>query len=417
VADKRVAAERGRGWASVAGLATALALSACGGSPASQQIAGADACSSAVANAPRLRLPQQTETLRDLPSQPYAVAASAKWAFVSYPPGYHPGTGLISVLAMRGSAARLARTVSVPGEPFGVALAGDNRFLLVANYLGGLEILSASALETGKGPVVIAQLASGGQGSDEVVVSADQRYAFVPEEESSDVAVYALGDLLEGNQSGPAVTPHEVGAVPVGASPAGIALSAGGAVLYVISQSERANPESNDGELFAISVSGAEHDPAHAVIGSVNAGCDPVRVAISPSGRIAWVTDRGANSVLAFRLSPPTNPAVGRLAAAIRVGSEPVGITLIDSGDLALVTDSARYSQPNAPQTIAVIDTSRALTNQHALLGLIPAGAFPRQFGQAPDGPLLFTDYDSQDVRVISTSDLQWLRTLLHNPS
>lgn len=417
MANRRVTAKRGHGWASVAGLVAALALSACGGSPGSQQIAGTDACSSAVADAPRLRLPQQVETLRDLPSQPYAVAASAKWAFVSYPPGYHPGTGLISVLAMEGSAARLVRTVSVPGEPFGVALAGDDRFLLVANYLAGLEILSASALETGKGRVVTAQLASGGQGSDEVVVSADQRYAFVPEEESSDVAVYALGDLLEADQSDPAVTPHEVGAVPVGASPAGIALSAGGAMLYVISQSERANPESNDGELSAISVSGAEHDPAHAVIGSVNAGCDPVRVAISPSGRIAWVTDRGANSVLAFRLSPPRSPAVGRLAAAIRVGSEPVSITLIDSGDLALVTDSARYSQPNADQTIAVIDTSRTLTSQPALLGLIPAGAFPRQFGQAPDGPLLLTDFDSQDVRVISTPDLQWLRTLLHNPS
>ena len=77
-----------------------------------------------------------------------------------------------------------------------------------------------------------------------------------------------------------------------------------------------------------------------------------------------------------------------------------------------MVTDSARPAPPVTPQTIGVIGTARALAHHRALLGFLPAGAFPRQFGQAPGGPLLFTDFDSQDVRVISTTDLTWLRKI-----
>jgi hypothetical protein len=38
-------------------------------------------------------------------------------------------------------------------------------------------------------------------------------------------------------------------------------------------------------------------------------------------------------------------------------------------------------------------------------------GAFPSQSGRAPGGRMLFTDLDSDDVRLIGAVDLEWLQT------
>jgi DNA-binding beta-propeller fold protein YncE len=368
-----------------------------------QALPGTTACTSTAAAGRSLRPPQPVFALGSLPSSPYAVAATSTHAFVSYPSGYHQDTGLISVLDLHGSTATLARTVQVPGEPFGIALSTNDRYLLVANYLGGLEILSTAALESGSGQVVVAQLASAGQGSDEVALTPDDGYAFVPEEESSAIAVYDLGGLLTGIRG---AQPRQVGSIPVGESPSDAVLAPDGRTLYVISQGSGTAA----GMLYAISVRVGEQDPAHAILQQVDAGCDPVRVAIAPSGVSAWVTDRGGDSVLAFTLAPGPGRPVSSMLAAVRVGSEPVGAAFVDSGAVLAVTDSARSDEPGQDQTIAIISTADALARQPALTGFLPAGAFPRQFGQAPGGPLLFTDFNSDDVRLISTSDLSWLQ-------
>jgi DNA-binding beta-propeller fold protein YncE len=372
-----------------------------------QALPGTTACNSTPAPGPLLRPPQPIFTLGSLPGSPYAVAAGPAFAFVSYPDA---SGGLISVLTLHGATATLIRTVPVSGEAFGLAFSPGDRYLLMANYLGGLDVLSTAALESGSDPVV-AQLESAGQGSDEVVVSPDGRYAFVPEEESSDVAVYDLGGLLTGSKSAASTAPpHEIGAIPIGGSPSGIALAPDGKTLYAISQTARNGSLTSMGSLDAISVAAAERDPARAVLAEVNAGCDPVRVAIAPSGAIAWVTDRGGDSLLAFGLTHGGGSPIGALLAAVRVGSEPVSVTFTGSRGLLAITDSARYDDPDADQTIAIVSSTAALAHRPALIGYLPAGAFPRQFGGIPGGPLIFTDYNSDDVRLISASDVRWLQ-------
>ena len=227
------------------------------------------------------------------------------------------------------------------------------------------------------------QLPAGGSGPVEVAVTGDGRYAFVPEEDSADVAVFDLGGLLSGRGAADhRATARETGLIPVADTPAGIALSPDGSRMYVVSEGGSGTRHSTRGTLSAISVPEAERDPAKAVIGSVDAGC-------TPSGwrcrrrEVAWVTDRGGNTVSAFRLTPRGGLPIGHLAAEVRVGSQPVSVTLIDSGRLAMVTDSARSTGPVTPQTIGVMGTARALAHHPALLGFLPAGAFPRQFGQA----------------------------------
>ena len=247
--------------------------------------------------------------------------------------------------------------------------------LLVANYLGGLETLSTAALESGSGPVLLAQVPSRGRGDDEVVV--DGSYAFVPEEVSGDVAVYDLGQFLRA--TGLPRAPHEVGSIPIGPSPSGVALDLPAGRLYVISQAG-ATVEGY-GELTAVDIAEAESHPGRAVLGAVAAGCDPVRVALSGGGTVAWVTDRGADTLLALGLTQRPKAAVGHVIAAVRVGPNPVDVTLVDDGSVVLVTDSARYRTPDEASTVAAVDAADALAGHPSLLGYLSAGAFPRQFG------------------------------------
>lgn len=101
-------------------------------------------CSTKTAPASDLPLARPIGVVSGLDSSPYAVVVDAGWAFVTEPTGYRHDTGLISVLRLEGANARLARTVSVPGTPMGAALAVRGRFLVVANYRGGLEVLSTA---------------------------------------------------------------------------------------------------------------------------------------------------------------------------------------------------------------------------------------------------------------------------------
>ncbi|MHB8504967.1 MAG: hypothetical protein ACYDEN_04500 [Acidimicrobiales bacterium] len=80
---------------------------------------------------------------------------------------------------------------------------------------------------------------------------------------------------------------------------------------------------------------------------------------------------------------------------------------------MALVTDSNRFAQPGGNQTVAVIDTAAVLARRPALVGYLPAGAFPRQFSQVTTsaGTVLFTNYDSLTVGVIPGPDLSWLES------
>lgn len=66
---------------------------------------------------------------------------------------------------------------------------------------------------------MLAEVSSRGEGDDEVAI--DGAYAFAPEEVSGDLAVYELGSAL-GLGHGRA---REVGRVPVGESPSGIAVN------------------------------------------------------------------------------------------------------------------------------------------------------------------------------------------------
>jgi DNA-binding beta-propeller fold protein YncE len=63
-----------------------------------------------------------------------------------------------------------------------------------------------------------------------------------------------------------------------------------------------------------------------------------------------------------------------------------------------------------ARQSLTAIDASKIGAGAAAVLGSIPAGAFPREFGRSPDERTLFvTNYPSNELEVIDLArDCRW---------
>ena len=179
--------------------------------------------------------------------------------------------------------------------------------------VAALEQESAGQAEVG------ALLAPSGTGAIEVAVTPDGEFAFVTLEDSAEMAVFNLGGALNSDFASSGF----VGDVPLGGGPVGMAIAPGGETMYVTSELASATASTSgvsdagptagaattsDGTLSVINVSSAEVDPAQSVIASVDAGCSPVRVVVSPGGSSVWATDRGDNQLLAFSARPIPSP-------------------------------------------------------------------------------------------------------------
>jgi DNA-binding beta-propeller fold protein YncE len=133
-----------------------------------------------------------------------------------------------------------------------------------------------------------------------------------------------------------------------------------------------------------------------------------VRLVLSPSGDRAYVSARNSNALLVFDTrklrDDPTNALLGR----VPLGTAPVGVAVIDSGRKIVVTNSNRFAADSTDrQTLTVVDASKISTGADAVIGAIPAGAFPREMRVTSDGRvLLLTNFGSRSVQMIDLSHL-----------
>ncbi len=328
-----------------------------------------------------------------LPARPFAVAVSPDGAraFVSMP---RPDARGLLVLTP-GAPWRLERVLWLDPAvvPRGMTTDRAGRYLLAANSAGGLIVAQADALAAGSPDPLVSVLESPSTGSMQVILDPDDRFAFVTDEHSATLSVFDFEDSLRS----PAPRARLVGQVRTPPAPVGLALTPDGEHLLMTSQGS-----GERGMLSVLATRDATHDPARAVVASVHAGCQPVRVAIA--SEVAWVTARGSNSVLAFDLERLISGAGRPLRAAVRVGAAPVGLALLDRGSTVVVANSNRYG-PDAeqPQTLSVIDADAALKGRRALVGSVPAGAFPRELARLPDDRgVLVTNVFSQNLQAIS---------------
>jgi DNA-binding beta-propeller fold protein YncE len=366
--------------------------------------AGVPGCSTATAPAPQLT--GVATALESLPGSPYGVAVTGdgRWSFVTLP-------GSVGVFRIgrtgRPVAASLVRQLYLTGQPSGEVLTHDGRYLLAADSLDGAAVISVSRAERGEAGAQVGILGSGDfDTATQVAVSPDDRFAFVSLEGSAAIAVYNLQRALA---KGFGVA-DLVGMIPVGTAPVGLAVSPDGRWLYATSELAAGAPPSGDGTLTVIDLRRAETDPAASVVTTVDAGCSPVRVITSADGSVIWVSARESDRLLGFSAARLRSDPAHSLVASVEVGEAPVGLALVDGGSRIVVADSNRFSAQGATYSLAVVGVAAALAarkGQPALLGYLPAGAFPREMALEPGGrTLLVTNSSSDQLEAVGVADL-----------
>ena len=347
-------------------------------------------------------LPTPRAVTASVPGSPTAVMGTVdgRWAFASLSTLTVPRTiqGSIAVLALSRKAPRLVRTAVLPRSltgAYGMAMT-RNGLLLVAGYTG-TAVLNVRALEDGGRDQLVGMLRDAGTGQFEVAVSGDDRYVFVADETTGGLSVFDLATALRHGFSAPGVA---VRIVPLAPGAVGLAMSPDGQRLYVSTYGSY-GPH---GQLWVLDTARAEAGAGRAaVLAHVAAGCQPVRVAVSPDGRTVWVTALQSNALLGFSAADLVGNPTRALQAVVRVGSEPVGLLLVDHGHLALVGNSNRGLVPgtgtDVPQTVSVVNTVAALGHRSAVLGAVSAGLFPRDLTlDQATGQVLLGNYNSGTV-------------------
>ncbi len=326
-----------------------------------------------------------------------AVTSDGKYSFVS------TGNDVVVLNNDSGSLTPTqVVTIPAPGANKGNAITHDGSYLLAAAG-SGAYVINVKEAEAGEADAVLGKLTSpGGKEAAEVSISPNDHFAFVTLQDSAEMAVFNLPKSFSGGfgQSG------FVGMVPLGADPVGIAQSPDGQWLYV-AQENAQTTSSLEGKLYVLSMSVAENTPASAVKSSVTAGCGPARIIVSADGSDIWVTDRESNALVAFSAAKLLTKPADSLIARVNVGQTPIGVAFVRGGTEIMVADANLNNVPGA-YTLTLVSTQAALQGRGpgAVLGFLPSGQVPREFGLEPGGTLLVSDNGSGQLQAIDTGSL-----------
>lgn len=345
-----------------------------------------------------------------VPGHPFSALSSADgcWVFVSLTTDHKHGA--VAVLRNQGGAFRLDHTVPLPAPAFGESLSHDGKLLAVAEG-SGASVFDVAQLENPQGHPLLGEL-NDGMGSQAVyaLVSNDGRLLFVSQELAHAISVFDLAKASGSGFRGDAL----VGRIPMAPAPVGMAQSPDGQWLYATSETAPRTagldaacaPETKDarmhppGLLFRIDVAKAAQEPRKAVLDAVVAGCNPVRVAVAPTGGVVWVTARGSNALLEFHADDLQATSGKTGYASFAIGSSPVGVAVRPDGKQVWTALSARFGSAAAGQLggLALVD------GEPKDLLKASASGFPREVSFLPDGrTLMVTLYDDDKVELLPT--------------
>jgi DNA-binding beta-propeller fold protein YncE len=347
-------------------------------------------------------IPGLTEKI-DLPGHPFKIALTSDGCrlFVAMIAQSAKEASGIAVLSRANGHLRLERTVPLKPAPIGVVLTHDGKLLLAANGEGAV-LLDVHRMETGApNPLVGSIHEEDNPRSVYVNVTGDDRFLFLSEEGARAITVVDLR------------TRATVGRIPVGDAPIALTFSPDERWLYTTSQSAPpdwkwpviCDPESPqakagkhpEGAIAVVDVAKARTDPGNSVVARIRAGCNPVRLAISPDGGRAYVTARKSNAVLAFDTAKLLDDPDHAQVASVTVGTAPVPVAASDR--LVFAGNSNRFGTgPEGDQTISVIDPV-----DFRVIGSIPAGNFPRDLVLSRDQRTLFVaNFGSSSIQAVA---------------
>lgn len=355
----------------------------------------------------------------EMPGRPFepVVSSDGCWVFVTLVQGQRGGGGSVAVVHRTGGVVSVARTVSLEGNPTGAVLTHDDKLLIIADG-GYIAFLDAARLETGDGDPVLGYIGDGSPvGFIYVNVSADDRYLFASAERGAAVLVIDLTQARANGFKGRG----GLARLDVGNAPISVTLSPDGRYLYTTSEvalpawnwppacrpenpNARANaPYHPQGAIIVFDVAKVVQDPVHAAISRVAAGCNPVRLVLSPSGDVAYVSARDDNMLQAFDARRLVDDTAHALVGKAEVAIAPVGVAVIDSGARVVVTSSNRFGgSAGDRQPLTIVDAAKLHAGVPSVIGTIPGGAFPRELRVSADGRTLFvTNFASQTLEMI----------------
>jgi DNA-binding beta-propeller fold protein YncE len=308
----------------------------------------------------------------------------------------------------------LVRVAHVGGNPNGMALTHDGRLLAVADG-NRVAFLDTQRLISGDGSPVVGYWKDSTEapGHEFVNITSDDKYLFVSDENVRTISVISLVSVRD-SQSPPS---SSAGKIPVGLGPVALTFSEDERYLYTTTLSmpttsawpEECVPEWDphavrkpQGAVFAIDVARAKADPANAVIAVAKAGCSPVRLVLSDSGSIAYVSARGDNALLAFDTRKLVADPDHALLGKVPTGTAPIGIAVVDAGRRVVVTNSNRFGASPEHQSLLLIDAAKISVGKQAILGVIPAQSLPREMRTTSDKrTLLVVNTISHKLQVI----------------
>ena len=359
-----------------------------------------------------------------LPGHPFSTVSSPDgcWLFVSLTSSNPKSANGVAVLGRGRGQIALKKVFAVEAEPTGMTVTHDGKLLVVADgdYVVFMDV---GRMTEGRGDPILGFIKDADfAGSVYVNTTSDDKFLFVSDENVETVTVINLQRARAEGFKESAI----VGKIPVGGAPIALTFSPDGRWLYTTSQIApesfgwpvECKPEGQDpatakprypqGAIIVVDVAKAETDPAHSAVARVPAGCSPVRMAISPVGERVFVTARNNNALLAFDTARFQTDAVHARVGTVPVGSSPVGVSVVNDGRWVVVTNSNRFARDQtARQTLTVIDAARVGEGQAAIGGSVPAGIFPREFGQSPDRQTLFVaNYNSNELEMIDLKRL-----------
>jgi DNA-binding beta-propeller fold protein YncE len=356
----------------------------------------------------------------DMPGRPFepVISADGCWIFVTLTQQSSGADGGgIAVVRRASGSLSVARTISLRGNPTGAVLTHDGKLLIIADG-GYLAFVDAVRLESGDGDPILGYMGNGSAvGFIYVNVSPDDKYLFASAERDAGIIVVDLDEA----RSGGFRERGGVARLDVGNAPISVTLSPDGRFLYTTS--EAALPEWNwprtcrpenpnarfsapnhpQGAIIVFDVASVLKDASHASLSRVAAGCNPVRLVLSPGGDVAYVSARDDNALLAFDAQRLVSDTSHALLGRAEVGIAPVGVAVIDGGARVVVTNSNRFGGgANDHQPLTVVDAGRLRAGAPAVIGRIPAGAFPRELRVTGDGRTLFaTNFASRTLEMI----------------
>ena len=359
----------------------------------------------------------------ELPGNPFAAVPTKDgcWIFVSLPESkaaHGPG---IAVIKREGGNVTLQRVVAVEGDFRGMVLTRNDDLLIVAGNPRAM-FLDVGRLKSGNGNPVLGYWTDGNAKAQRfyVNVTSDDRYLFISNEGARSISVLDL-DRARATAFGAGAL---IGTIPVGNAPIALTFSADERYLFSTSQSmpesagwpiecrperdQQQPPDETRGAIFVIDVGQAVSNPAAAVVRTVQAGCHPVRLALSPKGDVAYVSARGDHRVLVFDTQKLVSDPARALLGSVPVGTAPVGILTVDGGRRVIVASSNRFAgTASDKQPLYVVDSSKVHLGADAVLGVVQAGARPRELRTSSDGRTLFvTNFNSQTLQVIDLTRL-----------